>query len=283
MIGVILIFGCLFIGFYSVLAILFKLPKWGAVIYKQEKEKKKIGFLQNAAKIAAPHIPLNKIKEAELQKQLKAARLEETPREFVAQLWLSTGFFVLLAVLLGIIQPFLAVVPSAIALFAYFRKKEQIDIKIKKRTQEIEKATPRFVSYASNRLRTEHNMINIIDDFNSNESGALSEELAITVADMRTGNQEQAIERFQERIHSPIITELCRGMLSAMRGEDVTVYFENLNKKLIALWGQRLRLQLLKKEPKISRMSMILVGCSLVSTVVVLLVFVLQALTTMGV
>lgn len=279
----IIIFCCFVVGFYSLLAVIFKLPRWRDNIYKQKSKRKKSGFLQNASKYIAPHLPLNRIKEAEIQKQLQAANLSETPKEYLAQLWLSSGIFVVLAIVIALIQPLLSLIPLIIALFVYLKKKEQLETKVKKRTQEIEKSLPRFVSYASNRLRTEHNMITIIDDFNVNDSGALSEELAITVADMRTGNQEQAIERLQERINSPIITELCRGMLSAMRGEDVAVYFANLNKKLITLWGQRLRLELLKKEPKISKMSMLLVGCSLISTVVVLLVFIVQALATMGV
>ena len=74
----------------------------------------------------------------------------------------------------------------------------------------------------------------------------------------------------QDRINSPLMTELCRGLISAMRGDDVVLYFETFTQKLMTLWNQRLKEEALKKEPKVNRMSYVLLACGFLSVFVVL-------------
>lgn len=80
-------------------------------------------------------------------------------------------------------------------------------------------------------------------------------ELAKTVADMRTGNPDIALKRFEHRMNNPLLSQLIRGVLATMRGEDMTAYFTELVKKVHEIRKKLLTQKALKVVPKISTMS----------------------------
>lgn len=74
-----------------------------------------------------------------------------------------------------------------------------------------------------------HDVISILERHKDNFSPYLNEEIEITIADMRTGNYEAAITRFEGRIGSTNLSEVCRGFIQMIRGDDTAVYWETLS------------------------------------------------------
>lgn len=190
--------------------------------------------------------------------------------------------FLFLAIPVYFFNPILAIIPVTFAGYFFYIRYTEAGKKSDKRRLEIEKELPRFVSYMSNSLRSSRNVLDLIDTYKANYDSPLTEELSMTAADMRTGNQERALQHLQVRINSGLLDELVRGLLSSLHGDDMTAYFDNLSYKLTSVWQQRLKEQALKKEPKITRMSYLLFICAIISIFVILGVMVKSSGSLLG-
>ena len=51
-------------------------------------------------------------------------------------------------------------------------------------------------------------------------------ELDQTIADMKTGNYENALIHFETRIGSPMLSDVIRGLIGVLRGDDQRMYFK---------------------------------------------------------
>ena len=115
-----------------------------------------------------------------------------------------------------------------------------------------------------------HDVITILERHKDNFSPYLNEEIEITIADMRTGNYEAAITRFEGRIGSTNLSEVCRGFIQMIRGDDTHVYWETLAVRFSEIQKQQLRNIALKIPPKVHRLSFFLMMCMMLLYVVVL-------------
>ena len=82
----------------------------------------------------------------------------------------------------------------------------------------------------------------------------LPRELDVLTADMRSSSYEAALIRFEARMGSAIISDIVRGLVGILRGDDGRMYFQMLSHDLKALELQRLK----AKAAKIRQRS----GCS---------------------
>ncbi len=281
-----LVFILLTIILYCIFANVLRLPSFKANrAFKKKNAHKQHTFstmLDVFSKSATKHIPMSILKQAELKKVLQAANIEVTPKEYLAAAIVHSLLFLLFAIPLFFINHLIALIPAAFTCYIFYSRYHSAFKAGDKRKIDIEKELPRFVAYMAHTLKSSHNLINMIDTYKANYHSALTDELAFTVADMRTGNQERALQHLEARINSPLMGELVRGLLSASRGEDMTAYFDNLSYKLTEVGQQRLKEQALKKEPKIARMSYLLFGVAMVSIFVILIISVQSAFSMMG-
>lgn len=268
---ILLIIVLLFLAIFLAFSNMAKLPALkSSMMTKSNTKKSKSALLNKIAEKIAPLLPMGEIRKVQLGKTLKSAGLTISPQEYTARYWVRTAIFIVATIILLLIWWPFALISALFGLYIYINRKNEAARISGRRGKEAEKELLRFVSYVASRVKTTHNMLEIMTDYNANYDTVLTKELAVTIADMKTGNQEQAIMNLQGRISSPLMNELCRGIISAMRGDDVTVYFDNFTQKLMQLWNQRLKQEALKKEPKISRMTYVLLGCAFLSTFVVL-------------
>ena len=260
---------------YCIAAILLKIPAFKAAkAFRKSSPWGKSGtvklFVSDAAKRLARVVPMGRWREMEMAKMLRAANADETPREYMARIFIESAPFLLLCVPAYIANPILALLPVVFTVFLFVHKYGHLSRMGDQRRREMEKELPRFVSYMANSLKSSRNVLDLMGVYRANYRTPLTDELAITAADMRTGNAETALRRLESRVNSPYMSELVRGLLSAMRGDDMTAYFDNLSEKLSNVWEQRLRLQAMKKEPKIMRMAYLVFACAAVTIVIVM-------------
>ena len=86
--------------------------------------------------------------------------------------------------------------------------------------------------------------------------------LDIVTADMRSSSYEAALTRFEARLNSPMLSDVVRGLIGVLRGDDSTVYFQMLAHDFKALELQRLKSRAQKIPPKIRIFSFVMLMCS---------------------
>ena len=120
----------------------------------------------------------------------------------------------------------------------------------------------------------------LLDDYRDNAGPELREELSITVADMRSGNYEAALTRLEARVGSSMLSDVVRGLLSVLRGDETAMYWASLSVKFADIQRQLLKQKAVKIPGKVRRLSMILLFCFIL---VYLVVFVVQIVLSLGV
>jgi hypothetical protein len=80
-------------------------------------------------------------------------------------------------------------------------------------------------------------------------------------ADMRSSSYEAALTRSEARLNSPMLSDVVRGLIGVLRGDDSAVYFQMLAHDFKALELQRLKGQAQKIPPKIRVFSFVMLMC----------------------
>ena len=115
-----------------------------------------------------------------------------------------------------------------------------------------------MVATMEQELKASRNVIGMLERFKGNAGPALTGELDILLADMRSSNYEAALTRFEARLNSPMLSDVVRGLIGVLRGDDSTVYFQMLAHDFKQIELQRLKAQAQKIPPKIRVFSLLI-------------------------
>lgn len=273
MMGLLFLFGLfLALGLFFLAASLLRLPTIGAAkamlgTVKQEKKAAKTveTYLMTVAVRLAEYIRMDEYKRSRMNNVLKASGMNLTPEVYQAYAFVKSG-----AILLGIIPcvfllPLLSPVVVILAVLVYFKESQKADEKLKAKRDEIEGELPRLVATIEQELKASRNVIGMLERFKENAGPALTGELNILLADMRSSNYEAALTRFEARLNSPMLSDVVRGLIGVLRGDDSAVYFQMLSHDFKQLELQRLKAQAQKIPPKIRVFSFAMLMCFLLT------------------
>ena len=98
------------------------------------------------------------------------------------------------------------------------------------------------------------------------------------IADMKTGNYENALIRFETRIGSPMLSDVIRGLVGVLRGDDQRMYFKMICFDMRQIEQNNLKKEAAKRPKKIQRYSMMMLICIMIIYLVVLCTEVLSSL-----
>ena len=257
----ILIFILLVVAFYSLLAILLRVAtfKTSGNINRQKSSKapKKTldSFITSFANSIEKYIPITLLQQMKLEKLLASANIDETPKVYTARNYIFTILVLLIFSPLYFFSPLFIILGLLCSLIVVNNIKNNTIRKGNRRRSDIEKELPHFTSNFANSIKTNRNVIDILDTYKQSYDTELTKELSITLADMRTGSHERALQKLETRVNSPIMSELVRGIISTMRGDNMTMYFENLVFKMSSLFEQSLKAAALRIKPKLGLVS----------------------------
>lgn len=264
------------VAFYCIISSILKVPSFSSSrAYKSDDEKQGFitVFIQNISDKLSSKIKLNIIKKTKLEAMLSLANSKQTAEQFTAYVYVVCALFLCLTPILyftGNIA--LTLMPVAISLFFYFYKHSSLRKEGEKRTESIENEIVKFVLYMASAIKFNPNIINCIEAYNMNFDTPLTKELTYTVAEMKTGNYEKALQAMQKRNNSSAISRLVKGLISAMHGNNMEGYFENLSFSLTVKWEESLLKQAKKQEPKIIRLSFIFFGIAITSIMLIMII-----------
>ncbi len=258
---------------YSLLSIALKIPSFNASrAFKENDQKTSIlsDILDKFTVKLTPKIKLLVAKKSKLEKLLTVAGDTRTPEELVAKSYVNVLASLCLAPLLFLADPLFSVFAVLLAGYSYRREFNLVKEEGEKRQRNIEQEMLKFVMYMANAIKTEKNIITCIESYIMNFDTPLTQELTLTLAEMRVGNYEQAIKNMAQRNNSEAMSQLSSGLLSMMKGDDTTVHFTNLGIVLTARWEETLVRQAKAKKPKITQLSMIMFAVAIVTIGIVL-------------
>ena len=289
MTGLLMIFGIfLAAGLFFVTADVVGLPTMGAAramlqTTRQEKKAAKTleTYFMTIAVRLAPFLHLDEYKRSRMEKVLKASGMNLTPEVYQAYALVKAG-----AVMLGVIPcmllfPLLSPVVMILAVLVYFKEVQKADEKLKEKREQMERELPRMVANIEQELKASRNVIGMLERLKGNAGPAFTAELDILLADMRSSNYEAALTRFEARLNSPMLSDVVRGLIGVLRGDDSAVYFQMLSHDFKQIELQKLKAQAQKIPPKIRVFSFVMLVCFLMTYLAIIGYVALMSLGSM--
>lgn len=259
MIFLLFLFGAfLAFGLFMVFANALKIPslKTSKAVMTAGRDDKKISKTIDAVLVETAGrlgkiFRMDKYKRNRLEKTLRSAGIKMTPEAFTVYAMLKAFGICLLAVPCSFLFPLIIPLIVILAVAVYFKEIGKADEAMREKRGAIEKELPRFVATVEQELKTSRDILSIMENYKKHAGVHFSYELDVTCADMRSSSYEAALTRFEARIGSSQLSDVVRGLVSVIRGDDSAVYFKMLahDFKLIEL--QRLKAEAQKIPPKI--------------------------------
>ena len=247
---------------------------------RQGKRRENI-FDVYAAKVSskiAPYVRLDKMKRASLERTLKIAGNSLTPECYVAKAWVIAGTVVLCAVPMAFLLPLMVPVTIGLAVALWFSTYYTAFDYVKKRRKRMEKEIPRFALSIGQSLENDRDVLKILTSYRRIAGKEFGAEIDQTIADMKTGNYEQALLHLEARVDSPLLSDVTRGLIGVLRGDDQRMYFQMITFDMRQIEQNDLKKEAAKRPRLIQRYSMMMLLCIIMIYMVVLCVEVFDSL-----
>ncbi len=263
-------------GLFFILADILKLPRLStekALLSAGRAEKKRMKSLD--ALFLGWAIKLSKF----IRRTLSAAGMDMTPEVYLAYTILKPAAALLAVIPCLLIFPLLSPIVVLLSILLYFKESRKAEEKVTERREKIEGELPRFVATVEQELGASRDVLTILENYKRHAGPDFARELDVMTADMRSSSYEAALVRFEGRLASPMLSDIVRGLIGVLRGDDGRVYFQMLSHDMKQLELQRLKAQAAKIPPKIRVYSFVMLVCFMLIYIVVIL---MQILTSMG-
>lgn len=256
------------VGFISLALEMFGFPAPYAkknIVYLSRKAVTQSDTLTNIihslSKIVIKFVRIGDFKRKRLVAQFENLNMKMTPEEYYAEMYskiLLLALFIPIAFMIHIaVGLFFAVIVVLVFLIEY----NKLDEIIRKKKEAIESELPKFVSVIEQTFKNDHDVIKLISTYVENEESPFVNELNITLADMKTGDFETALTRLSNRVDSVSLSEVVRGLQSALHGDDTVGYFASLNTKLWDIEKVKIRKKALKTPSKVKYLVKVMLCC----------------------
>ena len=216
------------------------------------------------------HIKLNEYKKIQLQTDLRSAGITLSPEMHIANAIVKSVLIGAMAIPVVFIFPLLCPVILVLAVLIYLKSSKGVADKIKAKRKKIEYELPRLVSHIEKTLKHNRDVLYILDGYMKNAGKEMGDELEITVADMRSGNYEAALTRLEARVGSTMLSDVTRGLIGVLRGDDTDAYWANLAMKFSDYQRTLLKAEASRVPAKVKRLSMCLLICFMLMYVLVI-------------
>jgi len=238
-------------------------------------------WLGNFASSLARHLPMNEYRREELAADLKTAQMEVTPEQYTANAIVKALLIGVLAIPTLFVFPILSPIILFFAFVLYRMNIKSVKVRIGSKRSRIEADLPRLVATIYKKLDYQRNILDILTDFSKHARPEMKHELDITIADIRSGNEEAAVTRLESRVGSPMMSDVCRGFYTMINGDVADNYWSSLEIKFSEIQRQRLKAEAAKVPRKVRRLSMCLLVCFMLIYVVVIVAQIMRSVGVM--
>lgn len=273
------------IGIYFIITDFVVTPSRRAskAILSINKKKQTIGdqIVYPIANKIVKFIKLSPERYSMYQKKIYAAELDYSPEFYVAKALALSIVIVAFGLLLSFITPIFFFGCAVLSVFSYFMVLQEADKIIKEKSEKIQGELVLFASTIQTQLATSRDIIKIFESYRKICGETMQHELDVTLADMKTGSYESALRRFESRLQSQSLSEIIRGLLGVLRGDDQRAYFDMLVHDLVIKERERLKRNAAERPNKIKLYTILTLGAIAVIIVYVLGYKIIESLYTM--
>ena len=223
-------------------------------------------------------VKLDKLKKAKLQSVLDIAGIQASPEVYTLKAYVTAALVALGSIPIFIIQPLFAMVVVGLAVTLWFSTYYSAFDFVKKRKKVIEAEIPRFALTIAQNLENDRDVLKILSQYRRVAGKDFKQELDQTIADMRTGNYENALIRFEGRVGSALLSDVVRGLIGTLRGDDQRMYFKMICFDMRQIEQSNLKKEAAKRPKQIQKYSMMMLICIIIIYLVVLVTEVISSL-----
>ena len=265
------------VGIALILLDTFKVPSYAvskATHNLGKRQNKKTNplevWLKEIANWLSSKLRLNEHKRMQLDADLRTADMDMSPEMYVADNIVKSLLIGVFAIPIFFFNKIIAGLVVFCAIILYINNSKRVANRIRDKRKRIEYELPRLVATIEKTLVHNRDVLGILDAYKDGASPELKRELEITVADMRSGNYEVALTRLESRVGSAMLSDVTRGLISVIRGDETSVYWGSLNLKFSDYQRQNLKAEAEKAPKKVRRLSMVLLICFMLIYVAVI-------------
>lgn len=235
-------------------------------------------YITKIAGRLAPLIHMDKLKRDKLQTVLTIANIQLSPEVYLLKAHITAGIVALCALPLLPILPLFVPILIGLAVALWFSTYYSAFDYVKKRRKLMEAEVPRFALTIAQNLENDRDVLKILSSYRRMAGKDFAQELDQTVADMKTGNYENALIRFEGRVGSTLLSDVVRGLIGTLRGDDQRMYFRMICFDMRQIEQNNLKKEAAKRPKQIQRYSMMMLFCIVIIYLVVLSTEVLGSL-----
>ncbi len=262
----IIILSSVYFGVYSLMTFLITTTEARAIkmlkaMKPKEKRSSYAKYIRLAGKCFSKYIILQPFYKQKLKRQLeKVGEKEKTPQEHIAEIWVTGSIWALLGVMFWISTYYMVSMGCfLVGLAATVNKAREIEHKISEINASIELELPQFIRSFGQALNSEQDIIKILEKYRQICGKAFRYDLDILITELKTGNYEEALYRFDQRLNIPVVTSLVAGLVGTSKGIDHKTFFYILERDIKLLANSNLQKMLDKRPQKIKLASVIVV------------------------
>ena len=228
-------------GVYNILLEIAKTPNkkyetmFSSFGWSEEKQKlKKQQFTINLATKLAKFINIDDYTKSSIREKLYAVGDNITPEFYIARSIVANWQFIVVAFIGYFINPIISLVCVGIYISQTISTYKYLDVLVEQKKKAIESEIPKFLSYLTQGLVYNKNIIDLFERYKNVAGDILKNELQITIAGMNTGNQEDALLKFSSRINSSDLDKVLKTLINVVKGDNTIEYLKDLSKEMKA-------------------------------------------------
>ena len=199
----------------------------------------------------------------------------------MAYAYLKAGRIFVLIIPALYVFPLLAILLVLLGVTVYYKETRKAEEMLREKREQIEGELYRFVSTITQELKNSRDVLSMLEHYKGNAGPAFRKGLDIVCADMRSSSYEAALTRFEARLNSPQLSDVVRGLVGVLRGDDGAVYFQMLTHDFKQAELQRLKAKAAKIPPKIRVFSFVMLICFLATYFTIIIFEIIRSMGTM--
>lgn len=205
-------------------------------------------------KIISKFIRPENYQKRKLEKDLARAGINLSPAEYYAKAYVTAGLVILSSFIfipLGLTVITMCVMLLGIMLF--FKERQAVREKLKKINGKILDELPRFVRTYNNSLKSSKDILKFMERYRKIAGDDFKYDLDILITDLKTGNTEDALQRFDERVNIPQLSTFISGVIGTSKGIDQETFFYLMEQDMKILARENIKREIAKRPGKIKK------------------------------
>lgn len=241
-------------------------------------EKIHVVYITRISEFLARYVRMDPLRRGKLQNNLQIAGIRMAPETYLIKAFVTAFAVALMAIPFGFVHPLFSLVIVGLAVTVWFATYYKVFDDVRKRRKIIEYELPRFAMTIAQSLEHNRDVLRLLASYRRVAGKELGSELDATIADMKTGNYEQALLRMETRVGSTMMSDLIRGLIGTLRGDDQHMYFKMLVFDMRQIEQANLKKEVSKRPGQIQKYSMLMLFCIILIYAVVLSVEMVSSL-----